>query len=257
MKINISLKDSLFIFFSGLFMSATPGKWGELLKSYLIKELTNEKISKTAPIIFAERITDILSLIILALIGSYIYNFDSLSLIVLSVILIVLIAIIANHSFGILLLEFIGKIKLVKNYVPTIKNLYNGSYNLLKTIPLLNMVLLSFPMWILEFFGFYIILSNFTNNISFIWSGSVYAIAIIAGSFSMFPGGLGFTEGALTILLINKGLVKSEAITATIIIRIFTLWYSVFLGFIILLIYQKKRNKGFTHLFNKLRNSME
>ena len=41
--------DSLAIFMSGLIMSVTPGKMGELLKSYLIKQVNGTSISKTAP----------------------------------------------------------------------------------------------------------------------------------------------------------------------------------------------------------------
>ncbi|MBT8386971.1 MAG: flippase-like domain-containing protein, partial [Ignavibacteria bacterium] len=69
--VNIKLKkiDSLSIFMSGLIMSVTPGKVGELLKSYLVKEVANEPISKTAPIIIAERITDFISLLIIAIVG--------------------------------------------------------------------------------------------------------------------------------------------------------------------------------------------
>ncbi|MCK7516981.1 MAG: flippase-like domain-containing protein [Ignavibacteriales bacterium] len=44
---------------------------GELLKSYLVKQVNGTSISKTAPIVFAERATDFLSLTILALAGAY------------------------------------------------------------------------------------------------------------------------------------------------------------------------------------------
>lgn len=57
-KVKLNLWDSFSIFCSGLIMSITPGKLGELFKSYLVKQINNEPISKTAPIIFAERLTD-------------------------------------------------------------------------------------------------------------------------------------------------------------------------------------------------------
>ena len=56
---------------SGLITSITPGKMGELLKSYLVKQIKNIPISKTAPIIFAERITDSTSLMVISIIGAY------------------------------------------------------------------------------------------------------------------------------------------------------------------------------------------
>lgn len=63
---------------SGLVMSVTPGKMGELLKSYLVKQVNGTSISKTAPIVFAERATDFLSLTIMALIGAYYFNYGKI-----------------------------------------------------------------------------------------------------------------------------------------------------------------------------------
>src|SRR5690606_40960118 len=57
LDVKIKLIDSISIFFSGFVMSITPGKMGELLKSYLVKEVTNTPISKTAPIIRSEEHT--------------------------------------------------------------------------------------------------------------------------------------------------------------------------------------------------------
>ncbi len=62
LKVKVRKMDSLAIFMSGLIMSVTPGKMGELLKAYLVKQINGTPISKTAPIIFAERITDFISL---------------------------------------------------------------------------------------------------------------------------------------------------------------------------------------------------
>ena len=75
--INVEIKklDSLSIFMSGLIMSITPGKIGELLKAYLVKEVTNVPVSRTAPVIFAERITDFLSLLLIAIIGAYTFDY--------------------------------------------------------------------------------------------------------------------------------------------------------------------------------------
>ena len=64
-KVKMKKLDSLSTFMSGLIMSVTPAKLGEVLKSVLVKEITGDSISKTAPIILAERITDFLSLLTL------------------------------------------------------------------------------------------------------------------------------------------------------------------------------------------------
>ncbi len=248
LKVNISTKDSFMIFFSGLAMSVTPGKWGELLKSYLLKEISGEPISKTAPIIFAERMTDIISVIILALAGALIYKHNSISLIILILSFAILIYLISNHKFGNAIIKYLASFRIMEKYIDTFQNLYDGSKELLKISHLIKMILLSFIMWIIEFFGFYIILSNFINNISFVWASFAYAFAIIVGSFSMFPGGLGFTEGTLTFFLVNKGIAKGDSVAITVLIRMVTLWFSVLVGVITLILYQRKKHKDFSNI---------
>lgn len=57
---------SLKIFVAGLSMAITPGKVGELLKAYLLKRYNGTPMSRTAPVIMAERLTDGLAMLLLA-----------------------------------------------------------------------------------------------------------------------------------------------------------------------------------------------
>ena len=54
----LSRRDSLMIFLAGFTMVMTPGKVGELLKSYLIRVRAGVPMTRTSPIIFAERLSD-------------------------------------------------------------------------------------------------------------------------------------------------------------------------------------------------------
>ena len=85
---------------SGLIMSVTPGKVGELLKSYLVKEVTGDPVSKTAPIIFAERITDFLSLLLIAIIGAYTFDYGLKIALSISVFFVLLIFIISSKKIS-------------------------------------------------------------------------------------------------------------------------------------------------------------
>ena len=66
--------DSFLIYFSGLGMTITPGKVGEWLKSYLLKEMHGTPVTKSAPILLAERLTDGLALIIIAIAGLAVFG---------------------------------------------------------------------------------------------------------------------------------------------------------------------------------------
>src|SRR5438128_2166450 len=68
---GVAKKDSLMIFLSGMAMAMTPGKVGEVLKSYLLKQVRGTPIATSAPIVMAERLTDGVAMLILASVGLF------------------------------------------------------------------------------------------------------------------------------------------------------------------------------------------
>lgn len=69
LSMNVPVRDSLTIFFSGLTMCITPGKVGELLKSYLLKKSKGTPISYSIPVVIMERVTDLISILLLMFLG--------------------------------------------------------------------------------------------------------------------------------------------------------------------------------------------
>jgi uncharacterized protein (TIRG00374 family) len=84
---------------------------------------------------------------------------------------------------------------------------------------------------------------NFDPHVNLLWPVFVFSLSIIVGAISMLPGGLGVTEGSLSLILINGGLSKNNAVASTILIRIATLWFAVILGAIVLFVLRKDINK--------------
>ena len=90
--------------------------------------------------------------------------------------------------------------------------------------------------WLGEGIGFYLLLTNLglppgretLSNAVFI-----LAFSTIIGAVTALPGGLGVAEvsiaGMLTLLV---GMEASQAAAATLLIRLATLWFGVFLGFV-------------------------
>ena len=69
LKIEAPVVISALVFLSGLAMSITPGKAGELVKCYLLNSKTQVPVSRSAPVVVMERLTDVISVIILGLTG--------------------------------------------------------------------------------------------------------------------------------------------------------------------------------------------
>ena len=240
LEIQIQLKQSVKIFFSGLSMSASPGKMGDVLKSFLLKEIFNEPISKTASIIFAERLTDFLSLTFLTILGLFVFNYSAIWIYFVLLFFMMLIIVISNRSIAEFFINAANKSSFVKSHSSKIINLYESAFILLRPKPLLRMILLSIFSWFFECFAFYLILINFDLSVTILFSTFVYALSTIAGAVSMLPGGLGVTEGSLSLILISNGISKETAIASTLIIRVVTLWFAVLLGSIILFFLQRQ-----------------
>jgi uncharacterized protein (TIRG00374 family) len=235
--------DSLSIFMSGLIMSITPGKMGELLKSYLVKQVNGTSISKTAPIVFAERATDFLSLTILALAGAYYFDYGKNVIIIIGIFIISGLIIISNNKLFYKIISLFSNIKFISKHILKITIAYESSSKLLSLTPLVLMTLLSIVSWGFECFGYYLILTNFEVEIGLFWAFFSYSFATIVGALSMLPGGLGVTEGSLTLMLVQKGLSEHSAFAATFIVRAVTLWFAVLVGAISVLFYQKRFGK--------------
>lgn len=240
LNVKLSMRDSFSIFCSGLIMSITPGKFGELFKSYLVKQINNEPISKTAPIIFAERITDFLSLVVISLVGAYVFDYGREIILVIAVVLIFGIIIVSNKSIASVVISFFSRNKFLGKYTSSLQNAYESSYKLFSFIPLFKMTMLSIVSWGFECVGYYLILVNFKIELGLIWASFAYAFATIVGAVSMLPGGLGVTEGSLSYLVIAQGYPKDVSFASTFIIRAVTLWFAVLIGVISVISYQKK-----------------
>jgi uncharacterized protein (TIRG00374 family) len=243
LEVKIKKADSFAIFMSGLIMSITPGKFGELLKSYLVKEVSGVPISKTAPIIFVERITDFLSLLIIAVAGAYVFNYGGLVVVAVSAFFAFIVIVILNRKLALSILSFVERSSFLKKHISKLHNAYESSYTMLKPAPLFLMTILSLISWGFECLGYYLIIINFHIELNILWASFIYAFSTIVGAISMMPGGLGITEGSLTYLVINKGYSKDVAFASTFIIRVVTLWFAVFVGILSVALYQKRYGK--------------
>ncbi|MFW9890012.1 MAG: lysylphosphatidylglycerol synthase transmembrane domain-containing protein, partial [Candidatus Thorarchaeota archaeon] len=67
--VNLSHADSFRIFLAGFTLTTSPGKIGEAVKAYFINDMDDTPIAKTVPIVVSERVTDLLAMVLLAMIG--------------------------------------------------------------------------------------------------------------------------------------------------------------------------------------------
>jgi len=240
LSIKLEKKDSLAIFLSGFIMSVTPGKMGEVFKSYLLKQLNSTPISHSAPIVFAERITDFIALIMLAAAGAYVIGYGKGILLLFAVFFAVLILVMSSRQLSVKIISLLEHVKFMSSFVHKIHQAYNSVYTLIQFKSLLIATGISLIGWFLECLGFFIVLEVFDIHLRVLTATFIYAFSTIVGAASFLPGGLGVTEGSLAGLLILAKIPKHISVASTFIIRASTLWFAVVIGAVVLMVYQKR-----------------
>jgi uncharacterized protein (TIRG00374 family) len=120
--------------------------------------------------------------------------------------------------------------------------MYGGLASLCRPKLLAMATSIAIPSWACECVGFALIVNAFPgSHVDVGLAMVIYAASTIAGALSFLPGGLGVTEGGMTILLVQSGHIEEPvALAATLLIRLATLWFGVLLGVVLLAIARGK-----------------
>ena len=223
--------DSLLVFLAGLMFSITPGKLGEVVKAYLVKARIGTRVSVVAPIVLAERLTDLTALVLLSLWGALVFEYGRTALLAGAALTAAGLLFVSSRRLVIGSLKRFSHLPRVGRNVERVELMYESSAQLLAPLPLLVATLLSVVSWGAECVAFAWTFNGFDQPVSLGKASFTYAISTIVGALTMLPGGLGLTEASLTGLA-QELMGKSEAVAgmATIIVRVCTLWFAVALG---------------------------
>lgn len=231
--VNVPVKKSLLIFLAGFSMTISPGKSGELIKSHLLSK-EGYPITHTSPVVFAERLTDLFGMIILALIGGMAFRFSPLPLIILIALLCAVVIILQYEPLALRTLGLFNKLPIVSKHNEKIKRLYFSSRMLTHGRPLSFGIVLSVLSWFFECLCLYIALLGIELQVPVLSAVFIFAFSTIAGILAMLPGGLGATEAIMMALLTKTGVPLPDATAATLLARITTLWFAVGIGMVAL-----------------------
>ena len=133
------------------------------------------------------------------------------------------------------LINTVTKIKFLRNYEENFLN----SYDVLKNsrgrkISLISSVL-SVLYWMINgLVVLCVLIALDITNVNYLVATTTYSLSGIIGALSFIPGGIGITEGSMAGLFSLHGVEVNTGIILGVLIRFFTLWISVFVGFICL-----------------------
>ena len=244
--VRVPTGASALVFGAGLSLSITPGKLGELVKSYLLRELHDVPATRTAPVVIAERVTDLIALVLLAVAGVAAYGIATTLVLAAAALIICGLVLLAWPRPTRSLIDLATSPKLARRFRAPLHDMYAGLVALCRPGPLAAATALAVPAWACECVGFALIVGAFPGaHVDLGLAMVIYASTTIAGALSFLPGGLGVTEGAMTILLIHgvhgaPRIDRATALDATLLTRLATLWFAVALGLICLAVARRR-----------------
>jgi uncharacterized protein (TIRG00374 family) len=229
--------ESLLVYLSGFVLTVTPGKVGEVFKSLILFQLRKVPIERTAPIVIAERVTDLIGVIAIIAIGSASFPGGAIWAGIGAATVVVLLVFVSvpavNGAVVRLLPRLPGPLGRVGDKVaPKIEEALHGLRTIVSPAQLVWPTLLSIVAWSLEGVSLWVILRGFGEQASMSLSMFFYSTATLAGALVPVPGGLGVTEKLLEEQMSRLGGVEAATSTAAmILVRFATLWFAVAVGF--------------------------
>lgn len=217
-------------YFSGFALTTSPGKVGEMLRSVLLKPHGVPSAASLAAF-FAERVSDLLSILVLAAVGLWAYAPArpivglALAAVVVALLLVQRTALIAaiDRWAGARPQKWARLVVKLCEVVLHFRRCFS--------LPAMGMGLaLGVVAWFAEGLGFWWLLLALDHPLPLSTAVFIYAFAMLVGALSFLPGGLGGSEAAMVALLSLNGFPEASAVSATLICRLATLWFAVGLG---------------------------
>ena len=224
--ISVGIGPSATIFASGLAMSISPGRLGELSKSYFLKERANVPVARSSAAVITERFTDVIAILLLSTWGLFLVPYGWVAFpIVIAGAFVGVFSLVSD--WGAKRVDMLPLPHRVKTFLGTSREAFR---QVLSPSPLVLAVALSTVAWLAEGAALWFVLQGLGISASFGSAVSIYATATLLGAVTLLPGGLIGTEGSMIALLQQLKISGADASAATLIIRLCTLWFAVAIG---------------------------
>lgn len=221
---------SLRIYLAGFALTTTPGKAGEALRGILLKH-RGIPYPQSFAAFFSERLSDLFAVVLLALFGLTLYP-DARPMIVAGIVLVIVgFVVLSRRRLMEKLLTLVpGSGGKFSQLVRHLLHVLLEAQRCHRLGILLSATLLSVLAWGAEALAFHWILNWMGADIPLVFAVFVYATSMLAGALSFMPGGVGGAEAVMIALLAWKGMSSADAVAATVLIRLATLWFAVGIG---------------------------
>ena len=224
--IDVPASVSAPVFVAGLALSITPGKVGELLKSVWLNQRTGVPVAASAPAVVMERLTDVISVALLGLVGVLLLPPAIAAVIGALLIIGLAVGILAASRYGVRMLD----LPVLRRWRDPLTQSQDGMRRLMSPRVLAPAVALGFLAWAAEGLALWVIVLGLGDHVAVGVALPISAAAALLGAVTALPGGLVGFEGSMVALLGQAGLPAVTAALATLLTRLATLWLAVLMG---------------------------
>ncbi len=201
-----SWRDAFYVQFSGITMTVTPGKVGEVLKAYLGRELTGMPMTRGISLVFSERLADLIAVIALSIGGVSILRGGWAPLAAVAVAVAVGTLVLSSRRFHELALKGVASRQWARRHHASATEI---SMTLRDTLAIKRLALpvgLSLLAWGAEGIAFWACVEALGfHGLGPSAAVAIYAASTVIGALMFLPGGIGFTEASLAGLLVAVG----------------------------------------------------
>jgi uncharacterized protein (TIRG00374 family) len=231
----VSPRRSLLYFIAGFSMTMTPGKAGEALRLLLLSRNHGYPIGATAGLLVADRVSDAVALLLLCVAGLPLVLNQTTAVAALSALFVLPVALmVAPVAFARVVtaaLSFVrapaAALRFIDDVARQIKRLGDRRTILVATV-------LGVTGWAAEGAALGLALHALGYDLPLLVCTFVFSMASIIGAAILIPGGLVGAEVSMASLLVANGVGAPDAIVATVVVRLTTLWFAVLLGLAVL-----------------------
>ena len=167
-------------------MAISPGRVGELAKSYFLKEKFNVPVATSSAAVITERITDLIAVVFLSLWGLILIPHQwGFVLVIVSTVLLGAFIVFVVSSWG---SDKILRLPVPRKWRPFIEESREVFRCLFAPKPLLFALILGVLAWLAEGAAMWFVLRGLDTGVSFTDAVSVYAVATLLGGGDDAPG---------------------------------------------------------------------
>lgn len=236
--------ESLRIYIAGFGLTIIPGKAGEAIRSVFLK---NHGVSypESLAVFFSDQLSNLISIMLLVSVGLWAYPQAQPVIVILGG-MILGVLLFLQQSKWLQAVEALAQRKLPAKPARLISSsieIVLHSRRCFSLPMLLYGIAMGLVAWGAEGVAFYYIMHVLGSEMTLQTALFIYAFSMLVGAISFLPGGLGGTEATMVALLILNNIAQPQAVAATVLIRLATLWFAVALG-VIALSMPERKTKG-------------